>query len=162
MWTHRSSLTRLPYYDDLLVPHHIDVMHIEKNVAEALWATMMDISDKSKDNVKARVDLATLCDRPSQEMQPPAGRKNWSRPTADFVLARKHRREVLEWIKTLMFLDGYAANLRRGVNLNTLRVLGMKSHDYHVWIERLLPVMVQGYVPDHIWVVLAELSYFFR
>jgi hypothetical protein len=61
-----------------------------------------------------------------------------------------------------MFPDGYAANLRRGVNLNTLRVLGMKSHDYHVWIERLLPVMVRGYVPDHIWVVLAELSYFFR
>jgi len=45
MWTHRSSLTRLPYYDDLLVPHHIDVMHTEKNVIEALWATMMDISD---------------------------------------------------------------------------------------------------------------------
>jgi hypothetical protein len=32
----------------------------------------------------------------------------------------------------------------------------------HIWIERLLPVMVRGYVPDHIWVVLAELSYFFR
>jgi len=51
-------------------------MHTEKNVAEALWETMMDISDNSKDNVKARVDLATLCDRPSQEMRPPAGRKN--------------------------------------------------------------------------------------
>jgi len=93
---------------------------------------MMDIYDKSKDNVKARVDLATLCDRPSQEMRPPARHKNWSRPKADFVLARKHRREVLEWIKMLMFPDGYAANLRRGVNLNTLRVLGMKSHDYHI------------------------------
>jgi hypothetical protein len=127
MWTHRSGFTRLPYYDDL-VPHHIDVMHTEKNVTEALWATMMDISDKSKDNIKARVDLAMLCDRPSQEMRPPAGRKNWSRPKADFVLARKHRREVLQWIKTLIFPDGYAANLRRGVNLNTLRVLGMKSH----------------------------------
>jgi len=62
----------------------------------------------------------------------------------------------------LMFPDGYVANLRRGVNLNTLRVLGMKSHDYHIWIERLLPVMVRGYVHDHIWVMLVELSYFFR
>jgi hypothetical protein len=65
MWTHKSGLTRLPYYDDLLVPHHIDVMHTEKNVVEALWATIMDISNKSKDNVMARVDLATLCDRPN-------------------------------------------------------------------------------------------------
>ena len=38
----------------------------------------------------------------------------------------------------------------------------MKSHDYHIWIERLLPVMVRGYVPEHIWQVLVELSYLFR
>jgi hypothetical protein len=67
MWTHKSGLTRLPYFDDLLVPHNIDVMHTEKNVAEALWGTLMVI-DKSKDNMKARVDLAELCDRPHQEM----------------------------------------------------------------------------------------------
>ena len=53
MWTHKSGLTRLPYFDDLLLPHNIDVMHTEKNVVEALWATIMDIPDKSKDNVKA-------------------------------------------------------------------------------------------------------------
>jgi hypothetical protein len=61
-----------------------------------------------------------------------------------------------------MFPDGYAANLRRGVNLTTMRINGLKSHDYHIWIERLLPLMVRGYLPDHIWKVLAELSYFFR
>jgi hypothetical protein len=72
MWTHKSGLTRLPYYDDLLLPHNIDVMHTKKNVAEALWATIMDIPDKSKDNVKTRVDLATLCDRPNQVMKPPS------------------------------------------------------------------------------------------
>jgi hypothetical protein len=69
---------------------------------------------------------------------------------------------VLEWFQTLMFPDGYAANLRRGVNLTTMRINGLKSHDYHIWIERLLPMMVRGYLPDHIWKVLAELSYFFR
>ena len=37
----------------------------------------------------------------------------------------------------------------------------MKSHDYHIWIERLLPAMVRGYVPEHVWQVLAELSYLF-
>ena len=71
MWTHKSGLTRLPYFDDLLLPHNIDVMHTEKNIAEALWATLMD-TEKSKDNPKARVDLATLYDRPNQEMQPPS------------------------------------------------------------------------------------------
>jgi hypothetical protein len=77
-------------------------------------------------------------------------------------LARKYRRAVLEWMQTLMFPDGYAVNLRRGVNLSTLRVNEMKSHDYHIWLERLLPAMVRGYVPEHMWLALAELSYFFR
>ena len=35
MWTHISGMTRLPYFDDLLLPHNIDVMYTEKNVAEA-------------------------------------------------------------------------------------------------------------------------------
>ena len=85
MWTHKSSLTRLPYFDDLLLPHNIDVMHTEKNIAEALWATLMD-TDKSKDNPKARVDLATLYDRPNLEMRPPRTGKQWRRPRAPYVL----------------------------------------------------------------------------
>jgi hypothetical protein len=138
------------------------VMHTEKNVAKALWATIMDILDKSKDNVNARVDLAALCDRPNQEMKLPSGGKTWRRPKADFVLSKAQRKEVLQWIKMLMFPDGYAANLSRRVNLSTLRVLGMKSHDFHVWIEWILPAMVRGYIPEYVWLALSELSYFFR
>jgi hypothetical protein len=55
MWTHKSGLERLPYFDGLLLPHNIDVMHTEKNVAQALWATLMDIPNKTKDNPKAIV-----------------------------------------------------------------------------------------------------------
>jgi hypothetical protein len=73
----------------------------------------MDIPDKSKDNVKARVDLAALCDKPNQEMKPSGG-KTWRRPKAKFILSRAQRKEVLQWIKMLMFPDGYAANLSRG------------------------------------------------
>ena len=47
------------------------------------------------------------------------------------------------------------------MNLTTMRINGLKSHDYHIWIERLLPVMVRGYLPDHVWLVLAKLSNFF-
>jgi hypothetical protein len=161
-WTQMSGLWRLPYMTDLLRPHYIDMMHTEKNVAEALWCTTMEIADKSKDNIKARLDQASICDRPKYNMKPPKPGKKWKKPSAPYLLTRPQRKEVLEWFQTLMFPDGYAANLRRGVNLTTMRINGLKSHDYHVWIERLLPVMVRGYLPDHVWQVLAELSYFFR
>src|ERR1041384_7968277 len=149
--------------DDILLPHNLDPMHTEKNIGESFFCTTMAYADKSRDNVKARVDQATICDRPKLDMAPPKpGNKRWIKPKADFVLTRAQRREVLEWFKTLMFPDGFAANLRRGVNMDTMRVSGVKSHDYHVWLELLMPVMVRGYVPDHVWQVLAELSYFFR
>jgi hypothetical protein len=48
----------------------------------------MDIPDKSKDDVKARVDLTALCDRPNQEMKLSNGGKTWRRPKVDFVLSR--------------------------------------------------------------------------
>jgi hypothetical protein len=67
IWTHKSGVTRLPYFDELLLPHNIDVMHTKKNVAEALWAAIMD-TEKLKDNPKARVGLATLCARSKLEM----------------------------------------------------------------------------------------------
>ena len=74
-WTQKSCLWNLPYFDDLLLPHHIDVMHTKKNIAEAIFGTIMDILDKTKDNVKARVDQARLCDRPKLDMAPPRAGK---------------------------------------------------------------------------------------
>jgi hypothetical protein len=132
MWTHKSGLTRPSYYDDLLLPHNIDVMHTKKNVTEALWTTIMDNPDRSKDNVKARVDLAALCDRPNQEMKPPSGRKTWRRPKANFVPSRAQRKEVLQWIKMLMFPNGYATNLSRGE-----LIYSMSHRDEESWLPHM-------------------------
>src|SRR5664279_3038703 len=95
-------------------------------------------------------------------MQPPARGNKWRKPKAPFVLTREQRKEALMWIAMLMFPDGYAANLRRGVKHDAMKIIGLKSHDYHIWLERLLPVMVRGYIPEGHWRVLAQLSYFFR
>jgi hypothetical protein len=61
-----------------------------------------------------------------------------------------------------MFLDGYCSNMSKGVNLLIGKVTRLKSHNYHIWIERLLPVMVRGYLLEHVWPVLVELKHFFR
>jgi hypothetical protein len=42
-----------------------------------------------------------------------------------------------------------------------MRVLRMKSHDYHIWIEQILLVMVRGYIPKHVCLLLVDLRYFF-
>jgi hypothetical protein len=85
----------------------------------------------------------------------PSGGKTWWRPKADFVLSRAQRKEVLQWIKMLMFPDGYATNLSRRVNLSTLWVLGMKSHDFHIWIEQILLCVgtIWGGIQQPSWIV---------
>jgi hypothetical protein len=41
-------------------------------------------------------------------------------------------------LKKLRFLDHYAANIKRAVNLNPGKLVRLKSHDYHILIERLV------------------------
>ena len=74
----------------------------------------------------------------------------FNREAAEFVLKKHQRKEVLEWFQTLMFTDVYAANLGRWVNLSNMQINGLESHDYHMWIERLFPVMVRGYLLDQL------------
>jgi hypothetical protein len=65
-------------------------------------------------------------------------------------------------MKGLKFPDGYATGLRRSMNMTTGKLIGLKSHDYHIIMERLLPIMFWGYFDNVVWTVLAELSYFYR
>jgi hypothetical protein len=58
--------------------------------------------------------------------------------------------------------DGYAADFRRAINLEIVKINGLKSHDYHIFIERLLPVMLHRYLNDDVWMTIAELSHFYR
>lgn len=37
--------------------HNLDVMHIEKNVFENIFNTLLDVKGKSKDNGNARKDI---------------------------------------------------------------------------------------------------------
>jgi len=38
-------------------------MHIEKNVFENIFNTDIDVKGKTKDNIKARLNLALFCNR---------------------------------------------------------------------------------------------------
>jgi hypothetical protein len=61
----------------------------------------------------------------------------------------------------IKFPNGYAAGLKRAVNLKTGKLTGLKSHDF-ILMERIIPVMFRGYMPDAMWQAIAKLSYFYR
>ncbi|KAK4383012.1 hypothetical protein Sango_2817600 [Sesamum angolense] len=68
-----------------------DVMHIEKNVFDNIFNTVMDIKEKTKDNLKARKDLNIICTRPELEVDK---RRLNVKPKAVYTLTREHKRRI--------------------------------------------------------------------
>jgi hypothetical protein len=90
----------------------------------------MDFPDKPKDNDKEHMDLAVICDRPTQVL-----RENEGKPKVVYWLKPKQQKQVMKWMKDLKFPDGYAACFRRSMNLKTMKMKGLKSHDFHIMME---------------------------
>jgi hypothetical protein len=67
-WTHKYGLWELPYVKALILMHNLDVMHRERNVGESILSTCMGFMDKTKDNHKARRDLAPICNWPTLDL----------------------------------------------------------------------------------------------
>jgi hypothetical protein len=86
-WTHKCALWELSYAKVLILMHNIDVMHQERNVGESILSTYMAFVEKTKDNHKARKDLAQLCNRSSLELKSSGGK-----PRALFCLKPKEKK----------------------------------------------------------------------
>ena len=88
----------LPYWRNNLVQHNLDVMHVKKNVFDNIFNTVMDIKGKTKDNVKARMDLKEYCRRRELELQEHTNGKVY-KPKAMFTFNKEQKRAVCEWVK---------------------------------------------------------------
>ena len=42
------------------LPHNLDMMHIEKNISDALLGIILHLEGKNKDTVNARLDLQDI------------------------------------------------------------------------------------------------------
>ncbi|KAI5318171.1 hypothetical protein L3X38_037879 [Prunus dulcis] len=67
------------------------------------------------------------------------------------------KKEFLKFVSSVKFPDGYASNIARCVNVFT----GLKSHDCHVFMQRLLPVGIRHLLPEDVVKPIMLLSRFF-
>ncbi|KAL0420386.1 UNVERIFIED_CONTAM: hypothetical protein Slati_3061500 [Sesamum latifolium] len=119
----------------------------------------MDIKEKTKDNLNARQDLKSICNRLELELDE---RRPNVMPKEAYTLSKEQKRRVYEWIKGLQFPDVYASNFARCVDMMELRMLGMKSHGCHVFMQKLIPIAFREMLPKHVWIALIEVSLLFQ
>jgi hypothetical protein len=135
-------------------------MHIEKNVFENIFNTVMDVKGKIRDNIKARLDVVEFCNRKNMEL---VWDGSWvAKPRASFILEKNAQLLVYKWLKSLRFPDGHASNISSLVNTEECRLYGIKSHDCHMFMQTLIPLAFRDLLPKGIWDALTEITYFFR
>ncbi|KAL5675752.1 hypothetical protein ACJX0J_011883, partial [Zea mays] len=67
---------------------------------------------------------------------------------------RKHLR--------VKFPDGYASNLAKSITSDGCNLQGLKTHDCHILLQRILPVAIRGIMHRDIYEAIAELGQFFQ
>lgn len=65
-------------------------------------------------------------------------------------------------VKSFKFPDGHTSNIGMCIDMQKYKLFGIKSHNCHVLMHRLLPIVFCELLPLIIWQELTELILFFR
>ncbi|XP_060959205.1 uncharacterized protein LOC133030469 [Cannabis sativa] len=157
-WRKKSIFYELEYWSTNILKHNIDVMHVEKNVCDSLLGTILD-NDKSKDTTNARHDLKKMGIRESLWIYEDANGR-LMKPHAPYVLTRDKRQLFCQFVKGIKFPDGFCSNLKSKVSPDESNIIGLKSHDCHVIMQRVLAVGVRKFLPRDTATTITQLSFF--
>jgi hypothetical protein len=83
-------------------------------------------------------------------------------PAALYYLGKDEKTLLCKCLAQVKMPAGYAPNIKRYVDVKGCKVTGLKTHDYHVILQKLLPLVVRNILPEVVVIPLIELSRFFN
>ena len=165
-FSRRSIFFDLEYWKDHDIRHNLDVMHVEKNVTETLLGTILSVKGSSnKDTVKAREELKVHLNlKRKLWMKDVEGSNKRLMPKAPFALGKEEKEAFFRTLKTLKVPIGFSSNFSNNVNLDPPGFTNLKSHDYHVIMQRLLPALLMHSFPNDkpLFKAIQRISIFFN
>ncbi len=129
------------HLQDLLVRHLLDPMHIEVNVAKAVFKHIygeQDGKEVRRDCKIAKVHKKAWLKRgvDGHLMDPPAAR---------WVLPEMTRKSMNQVFMTSRFPTYYGAKIKNSVKSSgSNRPTGLKSHDYHKMMQHMLSIALRS------------------
>ncbi|GJV74390.1 zinc finger, PHD-type containing protein [Tanacetum coccineum] len=156
----QAQLARLPTRMKGKHPSYKDIMHIERNVLESILNTLL-MNDKSKGTAKVRQDLKRLDIQSGLWLDQNKNGK-CSKPRAAYSFTPENIKKFCQFIRGVKLPDGFGSNFKHKVTDNDTNITGLKSHDYHIMMQRLLPYGLQQYFPDTVAKPIIELCSFFK
>lgn len=98
--------------------------------------------------------------KPELQLQPNGD--DYHMPEARYTLSREKKIKFCKFLKETKFPDSYAAYIERCITAEGTSLHGLKTHDCHILLQRILPAGMRGILDDDICLVIAELGKFFR
>ena len=83
-------------------------------------------------------------------------------PPARYTLSKAEKTSMLRCLKSIKVPSGYSANISAKVQMNDLKLIGLKSHDCHVLMTQLLPVAIRGIMTPPIRRTITKLCFFYN
>lgn len=123
----------------LLIRHLLDVMHCEMNLAKNFLKTITG----KKDTVKVRRDLQRRNVKPHLWLTPhPRKAGKMVKPRAAYVLSEEEFEKFASCVEALKTPSGFSSDLGKCIRKKNFG--GLKSHDYHVLMQQVLPLALRG------------------
>jgi len=134
-------------------------MHVEKNVCDSLIDTLLNIHGKTKDRVNARLDLVEM--KISEDLAPREVGRRTCLPPAFYTMSRQEKISFLLCLQSVKVPQGYSSNIQSLVSMQDLKFVGLKSHDCHILMQQLLPIVICGILPKNVRQTITRLCSFF-
>nr|CAJ86268.1 H0901F07.5 [Oryza sativa] len=158
MWKKNSIFWELPYWEFLDVRHAIDVMHLTKNLCVNLLG-FLGAYGKSKDTLEARNDLKHMEQRGDLHPEPKEKGSHYLSPPS-YTLSKADNESMLECLESIKVPSGYSTNIKRIISTKEKKFTNLKSHDCHVLMTQLLPVVIRGILPHNVRATITKLCAF--
>ncbi|GJR13824.1 putative reverse transcriptase domain-containing protein [Tanacetum coccineum] len=132
----------------------------KKNVAESIVGTLLHVPGKTKDGLKARLDLAELGVKPELFAMQDED-KTTLRP-AGYTLTNAEKDIFCETLHNIKVPEGYCSNFSSLVNLKDRKLIGLKSHDYHMLMQEFLPIAIRSIMHPPTRYAIIRFCFFFK
>ena len=133
-------------------------MHLTKNLCVNLLG-FLGVYGKSKDTLEARNDLKHMEQRGDLHPEPKKKGSHYLSP-ASYTLSKAEKESMFECLESIKVPSGYSTNIKRIISTKEKKFTNLKSHDCHVLMTQLLPVVIRGILPDNVRATITKLCAF--
>ena len=129
-------------------------------MCDSLLGPLLNIPRKTKDGIETRLNLIEIGVR--KELAPKVGKKWIYLPPVCFMLTKDEKCVLNQCLFDSKVPNGYSSNIRALLDIKELKLVGLKSHDFHTLMQHLLPIAIRSILLKNVWYTITRLCLFFN